>query len=108
MRIRAARLSMLLLASATAGDSAQSKEHASSHIVAPDSAAVVHTDMQHVNMHIEPGIVLAIDKLRGTVLPTRKDSPPALNDKSSMIIDIASGDISIDTLSLATLLNRQR
>ena len=68
--------------------------------------STVHTDMRHVNMHIEPGIVLMIERLHGTVLPTHRNSPPALNDKSSMIIDIESGDIAIDTLSLATLLNR--
>ncbi len=68
--------------------------------------AAVHTDMQHVNLHIEPGIVLDIARLRGTVLPARNDSPPALNDKGSMIINIESGDIAIDTNSLATLLNR--
>ncbi|MEP6764666.1 MAG: hypothetical protein ABJB66_10165 [Gemmatimonadaceae bacterium] len=66
----------------------------------------VHTDMQHVNMHIEPGIVLSIDRLRGTVLPANANAPPALNDKGSMIINIQAGDIAIDTLSLATLLNR--
>ncbi len=66
----------------------------------------VRADMQHVNMHIEPGIVLAISRLRGTVMPTRKGLPPALNDKRSMIINIESGDIAIDTNSLAMLLNR--
>ncbi len=66
----------------------------------------VHADMQHVNMHIEPGIVLAIARLHGTVLTARKGQPPALNDKRSMIINIESGDIAIDTNSLATLLNR--
>lgn len=68
--------------------------------------STVHTDMRHVNMHIEPGIVLAIARLQGTVLPAKKGSPPALNDKRSMIINIESGDITVDTNSLATLLNR--
>lgn len=70
------------------------------------AASTVHTDMRHVNMHIEPGIVLAITRLHGTVLPAIKGSPPALNDKRSMVIKIESGDIAIDTNSLATLLNR--
>lgn len=66
----------------------------------------VRTDMRNVNMHVEPGIVLAIHRLRGTVLPTRNGSPPALNDKGSMLINIESGDIAIDTSSLANILNR--
>lgn len=69
-------------------------------------ASRVRAEMRHVNMHVEPGIVLSINRLRGTVVSTRRGSPPALNDKTSMIIDIASGDISIDTVSLGHLLNR--
>ncbi|MEO6444999.1 MAG: hypothetical protein ABIZ91_18780 [Gemmatimonadaceae bacterium] len=71
---------------------------------APDS--VVHAEMRHVSMHVESGIVLHINRLRGQVLSTRRGAPPALNDKASMIIAIESGDISIDTASLSTLLNR--
>ena len=75
--------------------------------MAPDAAAsVVRAEMQNVRMHVEPGLVLSINRLRGTVLSTRRGSPPALNDKTSMIIDIASGDIEIDTVSLGNLLNR--
>lgn len=70
------------------------------------SSGVVRTDMRNVNMHVSPGIVLAIRRLRGTVLSTRKGSPPALNDKGSMLINIESGDIAIDTNSLANILNR--
>jgi hypothetical protein len=81
---------------------------------APDSTtphdstrpAVVHTEMQNVDMQIEPGIVLRIARLRGTVLPAKPGTTPALNDKASMIIGIASADIVVDTNSLATLLNR--
>ena len=67
---------------------------------------VVHTDMQHVNMHIEPGIVLGINRLRGSVVPTHVGGVPALDDKRSMIIVIRSADIVVDTTSLQTLLNR--
>jgi hypothetical protein len=70
------------------------------------SGNIVRTEMRHVNMHVEPGIVLSINRLRGSVLSTRRGSPPALNDKTSMLIDIASGDIAIDTASLGNLLNR--
>ncbi|MEO6447110.1 MAG: hypothetical protein ABIP66_18305, partial [Gemmatimonadaceae bacterium] len=37
---------------------------------APDS--VVHAEMRHVNMHVESGIVLHINRLRGQVLSTRR------------------------------------
>ncbi|MGV3710839.1 MAG: hypothetical protein ACO1Q7_18600 [Gemmatimonas sp.] len=75
---------------------------------ARDSTAsdVVRTGMQNVNMHVEPGIVLGIKRLKGTVLSTSEGDPPALNKKQSMLIDIESADITIDTVSLANMLNR--
>jgi hypothetical protein len=72
----------------------------------PNANEAVHTGMQHVDMHIEPGIVLRIARLRGSVLPTAAHAVPALNDKGSMIIAISSADITVDTLTLTTLLNR--
>ena len=57
------------------------------------NSRVVHTDMQHVNMHIEPGIVLGINRLRGDVVPTHVGGVAALDDKRSMIIVIRSADI---------------
>jgi hypothetical protein len=67
---------------------------------------IVRTGMQNVNMHVEPGIVLGIKRLKGTVLSTKKGDPPALNEKTSMLIDIESADITIDTVSLTNMLNR--
>ena len=73
---------------------------------APPKHGIVQADMRNVDMHIEPGIVLGIKRLRGTLHSTRGEAPPALNDKSSMILVIRSGDITIDTVSLDNLLNR--
>src|SRR6186713_1799788 len=67
---------------------------------APPKHGIVQADMRNVDMHIEPGIVLGIKRLRGTLHSTRGEAPPALNDKSSMILVIRSGDITIDTVSL--------
>lgn len=67
---------------------------------------VVTTEMQHMRMHLEPGIALTIRRLHGIVRSTDRTAPPALNDKQSMLIDIQAADISIDTVSLTNLLNR--
>ena len=69
-------------------------------------SSIVQADMRHVNMHIEPGLVLGIRRLRATLHSTRDNAPPALNDKASMILAIRSADITIDTTSLSNLLNR--
>lgn len=73
---------------------------------APPVHGIVQADMRNVDMHVEPGIVLSIKRLRCTLHSTRTDAPPALNDKTSMILVIRSGDITIDTTSLDNLLNR--
>ena len=100
----------LIAAVTTATAMAPQEKSAQSAVAAQQSSisreGAVHVDMQHVNMHFEPGIVLAIARLRGTVLSARKDSPPNLSDKASMIMNVESGDIAMDTNSLATLLNR--
>lgn len=79
-------------------DSAQGRDTTASNIV--------RADLANVHMHVEPGIVLSIKHLRGTVLPAKKGIIPALNDKKSMLFDIESANISIDTASLANVLNR--
>ncbi len=87
-------------AAASAAPASSQSEHTG------NANGVVHAEMQHVNLHVEPGIVLGITRLRGDVLPTREGSIPALDKKESMIFTIASGEITIDTASLSTLLNR--
>ncbi len=62
--------------------------------------------MRNVDLHIEDGIVLHIRQLRGALLPTRPNLPPALDDNQSFTLRIRSARIDIDTGSLSTLLNR--
>ena len=62
--------------------------------------------MASVHFHIAPGVVLRVARLAGELVPTRPESPPALDDRSSFVLQIAEADIAIDTASLSTLLDR--
>jgi hypothetical protein len=69
-------------------------------------ATAVETEMHNVDFHIDSGIVLHITSLRGQLLPSRSTTPPALDDKQSFTLSLASAQIGIDTASLSTLLTR--
>ena len=71
-----------------------------------DRARAVGAEMQNVDFHIDSGIVLRIVRLRGELVPTNAAAPPRLDDKLSFILSIRTAEISIDTVSLSTLLNR--
>lgn len=66
----------------------------------------VAAEFRRVDFHIEEGIVLQIDRLRGELVPNSSGKPATFDDKSSFTLDIATADIAIDTVSLANLLNR--
>ena len=73
-----------------------------------DSAGTgaVRTEMRHVDFHIDSGIVLHIQRLRGTLVPAAPGTTSTLDDKRSFSLSIHSAEIAIDTASLSTLLNR--
>lgn len=60
--------------------------------------------MRNIHFQIAPGVVLAIARLRGALLPVTPARSPTLDDKRSFTLEIASAEISIDTASLGTLL----
>lgn len=62
--------------------------------------------MRRVDFHIDDGIILGIERLRGELLPTAPGGVPTFDMKQSFILNIHSAIIAIDTLSLSTLLNR--
>lgn len=72
----------------------------------PNGRSGVDVEFRRVDFHLEEGIVLHIERLRGELVPTSASKPPTFDDKSSFTLHIASADMAIDTASLATLLNR--
>lgn len=72
--------------------------------VDPDSTAAVQAEMRNIHFQIAPGVVLAIARLRGALLPVTASQPPTLDDKRSFTLQITTGEISIDTASLGNLL----
>lgn len=75
-------------------------------LLSPDSATAVQGEMRNVDFHIDDGIVMHIDRLRGALLPARPNAPPLLDDKQSFTLSIHTARIGIDTASLSKLLNR--
>jgi hypothetical protein len=69
-------------------------------------AGAVQAEMRHVDFHIDEGIILRINRLRGQLVPSKPAGVPTLDDKSSFSLTIGSALIAIDMKSLSTLLNR--
>ena len=71
-----------------------------------DVGGTVQAEMRHVDFHIDSGIVLHIQHLRGELVPAAAGAIPTLDDKASFSLSIHTAEISIDTTSLGILLNR--
>lgn len=67
---------------------------------------VVGTEMRRVDFHIDDGIILHIDRLRGALVPTVAGDIATFDVPSSFTLELHSATIAIDTVSLGVLLNR--
>jgi len=66
----------------------------------------VHTEMRNVDYHVDADAVLRIRRLRGDLVPTAPNVPPAFEHRDSYAIRITSAEIAVDTTDLSLLLNR--
>lgn len=62
-------------------------------------------EMVNVNIHLDPELILHIRHLSGQFLPTRKDQPPAFDDKLSYIVAIDSAEIGVSMASMSHAMN---
>jgi len=69
-------------------------------------SARVQVQMQHVDFHVDPTVVLHIRYLRGELIPTSESSPPYFDDKRSFVLAIDSARIGISAAALSDVLNR--
>jgi hypothetical protein len=67
--------------------------------------ANVQIEMKNVRLHVADGIVLDVDRLRGTMI-SRSENPPVFDDQQSYVLDVATGSVSMDMTSLQNLMNR--
>ena len=70
-----------------------------------DQKASVKVQMRNVMYHFSDSVVVHIETLNGEVVPTGENKFPVFDDKKSFNIEISSGEIAIDTVSLANVLN---
>src|SRR5262245_3086873 len=67
----------------------------------------VEVDMRNVDLRMTGGIVVHVQALRGRFWPTRKASPPFLDDNNSYSMQIDGGRMSMGMGSLNALLNQR-
>jgi len=72
---------------------------------ASDQKDRVKVQMRNVLYHFSDSVVVHIETLNGEVVPTGENKFPVFDDKKSFNIEISSGKIAIDTVSLANVLN---
>lgn len=65
----------------------------------------VKVQMRNVLYHFSDSVVVHIETLNGDVVPTGENKIPIFDDKKSFDIEISSGKIAINTVSLANVLN---
>lgn len=69
------------------------------------SRPALEIDMRNVDLHVAPGVVLQVHRLRGRVEPA-PGRVPSLNDPKSYVVAVDSGEIAVDASTLNTLMTR--
>lgn len=72
---------------------------------APRKPTDVQIQMRTVRLHVDDGIVLDINRLRGVMLSRTAGKPPVFDDQRSYVLNISSADMSMDMASLSSLMN---
>ena len=72
---------------------------------AAPTARPVQIEMRNVQLHVDEGIVLAVERLRGEML-SRSARPPVFDDPKSYVLNVSSAAMSMDMESLSALMNR--
>jgi hypothetical protein len=68
--------------------------------------APVGAAFRHVDLHVDPTIVLEIRHIDGALLSNVKGQPPVFDDQKSFTLRIDSGEVAMTPASLTDLLNR--
>lgn len=71
----------------------------------PRKPADVQIEMRTVRLHVDDGIVLDINRLRGVMVSRTAGKPPVFDDQRSYVMNISSADMSMDMASLSSLMN---
>jgi hypothetical protein len=70
------------------------------------SKPAVDVDMRNVDLHITPHIDLHVRHLRGRFVAAGTRSAPYLDDPSSYIVAVDTGEVAVDLASLNAIVNR--
>jgi hypothetical protein len=75
------------------------------HAAAVPAAALVQIEMKNVRLRMGAGVVLDVRTLRGEMVPAAARAAPVFDEPRSYTLRVFSGDVSMDTGSLAALMN---
>ena len=56
----------------------------------------VQLDMRNVRLHLDEGIVLGIDRLRGVMVSRSASTPPVFDDSNSYVLRLQTATMSMD------------
>ena len=76
-----------------------------SKVAAPATAAPVQIEMKNIRLHLDDGIVINVQHLRGEMV-SHTQEPPVFDDPRSYVMRVFTGDLGMDMTSLTNLMNR--
>ena len=76
-------------------------------VTPPESGHSVKTEMRNVMFHLTDEAAAHVESLSGEMWPTGKNEMPIFDDKTSFVVRVAEGRISITPQAMASILNTQ-
>jgi len=73
--------------------------------VAAVPPAPVDIEMRNVRLHLAPGILLAVARLRGEMVSVVSNQPPVFDDSRSYVLQVHAAEVDMDVSSLGRLMN---
>jgi hypothetical protein len=74
-------------------------------VVEQSETGETRVEMMNVNIHLDPVLVIHIQRLEGKLVRTNKSRPPTFDDKLSYTIAVDSAEISVNAAGMTHLMN---
>jgi hypothetical protein len=71
----------------------------------PASPGPVQIEMKDVMLHMDEGVVLHVNSLRGEMMPVKQGTPPVFDEPRSYVLRVSAAEMTMAMSSLTSLLN---